>query len=88
LVTACGEVAVLLEKKPAIFSLNDGELVGSVAGDVPRRLEPEQPDASNADASIAASDARRRLHRIKEASRCIPLIASAAMPETSIPKTL
>jgi hypothetical protein len=61
-VTDCWDVAVEREKKPEILSVKEGELDAGggaevpVAGedDVPRRLVPEQPDASSATSSNVA----------------------------------
>src|ERR1700726_3637272 len=62
-VTFCCEVAVEPEKKLEILSLTDGGLdvavaVLVVAGVVPRRLVPEQPDAKSARNSSVAIDKR------------------------------
>jgi len=68
-VTDCWDVAVEREKKPEILSVKEGELdVGGAPaagadGVVPRRLLPEQPDASSARNNNVATDAQR-LRRI------------------------
>ncbi|HMG77381.1 MAG TPA: hypothetical protein VK591_01770 [Xanthobacteraceae bacterium] len=103
-VTDCWDVAVEREKKPEILSEKDGELDAGGGAEVPvagadeepRRLVPEQPDASSATSSNVAVDAQR-LRRItlgttkpgimKGVFRRIPqLIASPAMPQNLIPK--
>ena len=70
--TDCWDVAVEREKKPEILSVKEGELDAgggavevpvAVADGVPRRLVPEQPDASSASNSKVALDAQR-LRRI------------------------
>jgi hypothetical protein len=63
-VTDCWDVAVEREKKPEILSVNEGELdAGGApdagADDVPRRLVPEQPDASSARNNNGAQWLRR-----------------------------
>jgi hypothetical protein len=64
-VTDCCDVAVEREKKPEILSVKDGELDAGGApaagadGVVPRRLPPEQPDASSASNNNVAIDAQR-----------------------------
>jgi hypothetical protein len=68
-VTDCWDVAVEREKKPEILSVKEGELDAGGApaagadGVVPRRLLPEQPDASSARNKNVAIDAQwlRRL---------------------------
>jgi hypothetical protein len=63
-VTDCCDVAVEREKKPEILSVKDGELDAGGApaagadGVVPRRLLPEQPDASSVSNNNVASDAQ------------------------------
>ncbi|HTC01840.1 MAG TPA: hypothetical protein VK749_00450 [Xanthobacteraceae bacterium] len=66
-VTDCWDVAVEREKKPEILSVKEGELDAggaavevpvAVADGVPRRLVPEQPDASSASNSKVALDAQ------------------------------
>src|SRR5258708_37239487 len=65
--TDCWDVAVEPEKKLEILSLKEGEpdaggaadVPVAVADGVPRRLPPEQPDASSARTSPAATDAQR-----------------------------
>jgi len=65
-VTDCCDVAVEREKKPEILSVKEGELDAGGApaagadGVVPRRLLPEQPDASSASNNHVAIDAQRR----------------------------
>jgi hypothetical protein len=72
-VTDCWEVAVEREKKPEILSVKEGELDAGGApaagadGVVPRRLLPEQPDASSAMTNNVATDAQR-LRRITPGS--------------------
>jgi hypothetical protein len=67
--TDCCDVAVEREKKPEILSVKEGELDAGGApaagadGVVPRRLLPEQPDASSATSSNVAIGAQR-LRRI------------------------
>src|SRR5580704_14171509 len=67
-VTDCWDVAVEREKKPEILSEKDGELdaggaPAAGADGVPRRLVPEQPDASSARNKNVAIGAQR-LRRI------------------------
>ena len=63
-VTDCWDVAVEREKKPEILSVKEGELdaggapVAGADGVVPRRLLPEQPDASSATNSNVAIGAQ------------------------------
>jgi hypothetical protein len=63
-VTDCCDVAVEREKKPDILSVKEGELDAGGApavgadGVVPRRLLPEQPDASSARNNNGATDAQ------------------------------
>jgi hypothetical protein len=63
-VTDCCDVAVEREKKPEILSVKEGELDAGGApasgadGVVPRRLLPEQPDASSARTANAAIGAQ------------------------------
>jgi hypothetical protein len=76
-VTDCWDVAVEREKKPEILSVKEGELDAGGApaagadGVVPRRLLPEQPDASSARTNTAAVG-KPSPGRIKLISRRIP----------------